>query len=216
MNPQIAYGEDVISRLAYAERTPGGSHELAMVVRSAIDGLVGGLADRVGVAREQVVDGCVVGNTAMHHLYLGLPTRQLAVAPFVAASAAPMDVRSRDLDLAIAPDARVHIPACIAGFVGADHVAMILGADLDRLLFGGAFGGLHAQQAAAAGANLENAGDQVGVGGQAVAVGLHAHDGAAVEQSFELEVELAQFGLGEPQFGPDFLAREGHIVATPQ
>jgi len=132
MNPQIAYGEDVISRLAYAERTPGGSHELAMVVRSAIDGLVGGLADRVGVAREQVVDGCVVGNTAMHHLYLGLPTRQLAVAPFVAASAAPMDVRSRDLDLAIAPDARVHIPACIAGFVGADHVAMILGADLDR------------------------------------------------------------------------------------
>jgi uncharacterized 2Fe-2S/4Fe-4S cluster protein (DUF4445 family) len=132
MNPQIAYGEDVISRLAYAERTPGGGQELAKVVRAAIDGLVGGLAETAGVAREQVVDGCVVGNTAMHHLYLGLPTRQLAVAPFVAASSAPMDVRSRDLGLAIAPDGRVHVPACIAGFVGADHVAMILGANLDR------------------------------------------------------------------------------------
>jgi uncharacterized 2Fe-2S/4Fe-4S cluster protein (DUF4445 family) len=132
MNPQIAYGEDVISRLGYADHTPGGANELATVVRGAIDGLVGSLADNVGVAREQVVDGCVVGNTAMHHLYLGLPTRQLAVAPFVAASSAPMDVRSRDLGLSIAPDARVHIPACIAGFVGADHVAMILGANLDR------------------------------------------------------------------------------------
>jgi uncharacterized 2Fe-2S/4Fe-4S cluster protein (DUF4445 family) len=132
MNPQIAYGEDVISRLAYAERTSGGSAELAAVVRAAIDGLVGNLVETAGVAREQVVDGCVVGNTAMHHLFLGLPTRQLAVAPFVAASSAPMDVRSRDLGLTIAPDARVHLPACIAGFVGADHVAMILGASLDR------------------------------------------------------------------------------------
>jgi uncharacterized 2Fe-2S/4Fe-4S cluster protein (DUF4445 family) len=132
MNPQIAYGEDVISRLAYSERNPGGADELAVAVRAAIDSLVGSLAETAGVAREQVVDGCVVGNTAMHHLFLGLPTRQLAVAPFVAASSVPMDVRSRDLGLAIAPDANVHMPACIAGFVGADHVAMILGANLDR------------------------------------------------------------------------------------
>jgi uncharacterized 2Fe-2S/4Fe-4S cluster protein (DUF4445 family) len=131
MNPQIAYGEDVISRLAYAARHPGGDDELARVVRAGIDGLVGSMCTAAGVAREQVAEGCIVGNTAMHHLLLGLPTRQLAQAPFVAATSAPMDVRARDLGIAIAADARIHVPPNIGGFVGADHVAMILGADLD-------------------------------------------------------------------------------------
>ncbi len=131
MNPQIAYGEDVISRLAYAARTAGGAAELAGVVRGAIDGLVESLANDAGVTRDQIVEACVVGNTAMHHLFLGLPTGQLAVAPFVAAASASMDVRARDVGLGLAPAARVHMPPCIGGFIGADHVAMILAAGLD-------------------------------------------------------------------------------------
>ena len=133
MNPQIVYGEDVISRLAHAARVEGGADDLARVVRSALDELVGSLCAAAGIAREEVAEGCIVGNTAMHHLLLGLPTRQLAEAPFVAAASAPMDVRARDLGIAVAPEARVHLPPCIGAFVGADHVAMILGADLDRV-----------------------------------------------------------------------------------
>jgi uncharacterized 2Fe-2S/4Fe-4S cluster protein (DUF4445 family) len=133
MNPQIAYGEDVISRLAYAVRQPGGAETLARVVREGLDALVGTMCEAVGVAREQVAEGCIVGNTAMHHLLLGLPGRQLSMAPFVAATSSPLDVRARDLGIRIAPDARIHVPPNIGGFVGADHVAMILGVDLDRV-----------------------------------------------------------------------------------
>ena len=133
VNPQISYGEDVIARLAYAARNAGGADELAGVVRAGIDRLVGNLAEAAGVAREQIVDGAIVGNTAMHHLLLGLPTKQLSAAPFVPAISTPMDVRARDLGIAVAPDATIYVPPVIGGFVGADTVAMILGADLDRL-----------------------------------------------------------------------------------
>jgi uncharacterized 2Fe-2S/4Fe-4S cluster protein (DUF4445 family) len=133
LNPQISYGEDVIARLAYAARNAGGADELASVIRAGIDRLVGSLAETVGVARAQIVDAAIVGNTAMHHLFLGLPTRQLSAAPFVPAAAAAMDVRARDLGIAIAPDATIHMPPVIGGFVGADTVAMVIGTDLDRL-----------------------------------------------------------------------------------
>ena len=133
MNPQIAYGEDVISRLAYAVRQPDGAETLAGVVRVGIDALVGSMCEQAGVARDQVAEGCIVGNTAMHHLLLGLPGRQLSQAPFVASTSSPLDVRARDLGLRMAPDARIHVPPNIGGFVGADHVAMILGTDLDRV-----------------------------------------------------------------------------------
>jgi uncharacterized 2Fe-2S/4Fe-4S cluster protein (DUF4445 family) len=132
VNPQISYGEDVIARLAYAARNPGGSEELARVVRDGLDELVGTLVESSGIAREQIVDAAIVGNTAMHHLLLALPTRQLSSAPFVPAASAAMNIRSRDLGIALAPDARVHLPPIIGGFVGADTVAMVIGTDLDR------------------------------------------------------------------------------------
>ncbi|MBL8056372.1 MAG: DUF4445 domain-containing protein [Anaerolineales bacterium] len=132
MNPQIGYGEDVISRLVHASRSPEGARELARVVHEALDNLAGTLAEQAGVAREQIAEACIVGNTAMHHLLLGLPTRQLAVAPFVASASAAVDVKARDLGLNLAPGAYVHVPPCVGGFVGADHVAMVLASDLDR------------------------------------------------------------------------------------
>lgn len=132
MNPQIAYGEDVIARLAHAAREPGGAERLAGAVRAAIDGLAGDLAAEAGVARDQIAAACIVGNTAMHHLLLGLPVRQLAVSPFVPATGRPLDVRATDLGLNLAPGAYVQLPPCVSGFVGADHVAMVLAAGLDR------------------------------------------------------------------------------------
>ena len=132
LNPQIGYGEDVISRLAHVQRNPNGGHTLAAAVREALDGLIGELVDLAGVGRDQVADVCVVGNTAMTHLLLELPVHQLAVSPYVAATDAALDVKARDLGLATAPGAYVHVLSCIGGFVGADHVAMILATRLDR------------------------------------------------------------------------------------
>ena len=132
MNPQIGYGEDVISRLAYAARSADGGAELANVVRTAIDGLIESLAADAMVTRDQIVDACIVGNTAMHHLLLELPTAQLARAPFVAAASGALDIRARDVGLHLAPGAFVHLPPCIGGFVGADHVAMVMASGLDK------------------------------------------------------------------------------------
>jgi uncharacterized 2Fe-2S/4Fe-4S cluster protein (DUF4445 family) len=132
MNPQIGYGEDVISRVTHATRSAAGAEELARVVREGLNNLIDTLAEQAGVATAQIAEACIVANTAMHHLLLELPVRQLATAPFVAAASSAMDVRARDLDLNLAPGAYVHLPPCIGGFVGADHVAMILGSDLDR------------------------------------------------------------------------------------
>lgn len=132
MNPQIGYGEDVISRLAHANRSAESAHALAQVVREALDDLSGTLAAQAGVARQQIAEACLVGNTAMTHLLLELPVRQLAVSPFVAATSSALDVKARDLGLELAAGAYLHVLPSIAGFVGADHVAVILASDLDR------------------------------------------------------------------------------------
>lgn len=130
-NPQIPYGEDVVSRLAHAGRENGGAERLADAIRRGLDELVGDLAGRAGLEREQVAEVVVVANTAMHHLLFGLPTRQLAASPFVAATSGAVQVRARDLGIGIAPGALVHSPPCVGGFVGADAVAMVLAAELD-------------------------------------------------------------------------------------
>lgn len=133
LNPQIGFGEDVISRLTYARRIPEGACTLALKVREVLDELLGQLTTQAGVDRAQVAEVCIVGNTAMTHLLLELPVQQLAVAPYVAAANTAIDVKARELGLTTAPGAYVHILPCIGGFVGADHVAMILASRLDQV-----------------------------------------------------------------------------------
>jgi len=131
-NPQISYGEDLISRLNYAIRNPQGGALLADKVRQAINDLLGELARQAGVERGQVAEGCIVGNTAMSHLLLEFPVRQLATAPYVAAASDALDVPAGELGLGMAAGARIHIPPAIGGYVGADHVAMVLASSLDE------------------------------------------------------------------------------------
>jgi uncharacterized 2Fe-2S/4Fe-4S cluster protein (DUF4445 family) len=132
LNPQIGYGEDVISRLTHVRRTSAGAQTLALKVRETLDNLLGQLTTQAGVNRRQVADVCLVGNTAMTHLLVELPVQQLAVAPYVAATNAAIDMKARDLGLSTAPGAFVHVLPGIGGFVGADHVAMILASRLDQ------------------------------------------------------------------------------------
>jgi len=139
MNPQIAYGEDVMARLTYARQHEDGATELQEAVANAINGLVQELCRRVGQHSDQVVEAVLVGNTAMHHLLVGLPTHQLGEAPYVAATREPLDVSARELGLRLAPGAYAHLLPNIAGFVGADHVAMLLATGIasdDRKVLG--------------------------------------------------------------------------------
>jgi len=129
MNPQISYGEDIISRIIRVLRSPADGAALREVVVKAINELAHDLCQEADAKTEEIVEAVVVGNTAMHHLFLGLPVRQLALSPFVPAASAAEDVKARDAGLHLAPGAYVHLLPNIAGFVGADHVAMLLATD---------------------------------------------------------------------------------------
>ena len=125
-NPQVAWGADVISRINAAMNDAGVAEELRRAVVEAINAMAHDLCAAVGLSAEAIVEAAVCGNTAMQHLLLGLPVRQLGRAPFVAATAAPLDLRARDLGLALAPGAWVHVVGGVGGYVGGDHVTALL------------------------------------------------------------------------------------------
>jgi len=125
-NPQVAWGADLISRINYAVTGAQAAAELRTAAVSAINALAHDLCVSVGAHTREIVDVVVCGNTAMHHLLLGLPVRQLGRAPFVAAVRAGMDVKARELGLAVCPGAYVHVTPNVGGFVGGDHVTALL------------------------------------------------------------------------------------------
>jgi len=129
MNPQIRYGEDIISRINSAIKSPKKGVQLQQITVEALNQLVADLCADIHANTEEIVEAVVVGNTAMHHLFLGLPVRQLALSPFVPAVTSALDIKARDLGLHISTGAYIHLLPNIAGFVGADHVAMLLATD---------------------------------------------------------------------------------------
>ena len=133
MNPQISYGEDITSRILNALKSAENADRLQSLVITAIDEVARDLALQIGASPEDIVDACIVGNTAMHHLLLGLPVRQLAYSPFVAAVQESLDIKARDMGLHLAPGAYVYILPNVAGFVGADHISMLLAIEADKI-----------------------------------------------------------------------------------
>jgi uncharacterized 2Fe-2S/4Fe-4S cluster protein (DUF4445 family) len=132
MNPQISYGEDVIARIAAAEKSPEHSAKLQSLLVEALNEIAQYLCAEVQAARSDIADAVMVGNTAIHHLFLKLPVRQLGMSPYVPAVRSAIDLKARDIGLSFAPGAYVHLLPNIAGFVGADHVAMLLAAGMDE------------------------------------------------------------------------------------
>jgi uncharacterized 2Fe-2S/4Fe-4S cluster protein (DUF4445 family) len=130
MNPQISYGEDVMARIRHAISQPEGAEQLRKAVVEALNDLAQRLCAQTGRSVKDIADAVVVGNTAMHHLFLGLPVKQLGLAPYVPAESHALDIPALDLGLEFAPGAEVHLLPNIAGFVGADHVAMLLGSGM--------------------------------------------------------------------------------------
>ena len=127
MNPQIAHGEDVLSRIAYANTSAAARRALHEILAQTLDTVTATLCEQAGATPEAIVDCVAVGNTAMHHLFLGLPVRQLGEAPYLAASTDAISSHAADAGLtALAPGTTLYLPPVIAGYVGADHVAMLL------------------------------------------------------------------------------------------
>jgi uncharacterized 2Fe-2S/4Fe-4S cluster protein (DUF4445 family) len=130
MNPQISYGEDVVSRIAYANQGEHQQKTLQTCLVDGINGLIRELCETAQVEPNQILDFVVVGNTAVHHLFAGLPVRQLGHAPYVAAVRQALRFPAREVGLIGAPGARVYMPPNIAGYVGADHTAMLLASNI--------------------------------------------------------------------------------------
>jgi uncharacterized 2Fe-2S/4Fe-4S cluster protein (DUF4445 family) len=129
MNPQISYGEDIISRINKAVKSPEEGLQLQKLVIDAVNELCSSLCNAAGAKPQEIVEAVVVGNTAMHHLFLRLPVKQLALSPFVPAASRALDIKAGELGLNIAPGAYIHLLPNISGFVGADHVSMLLASD---------------------------------------------------------------------------------------
>lgn len=132
MNPQIAHGEDVITRIVKAVRSTADKEMLQEILISALNKLNRELCQDIQATIEEIMEIVIVGNTAIHHLLLRVPADTLARAPHVAGVCRSMDIKARYLGLDAAKGAYVHLPANIAGFVGGDHVAMLLASDVNK------------------------------------------------------------------------------------
>jgi uncharacterized 2Fe-2S/4Fe-4S cluster protein (DUF4445 family) len=126
MNPQIAYGEDVISRIMWINQHPANRTLLQERVVSTINDLAQKLCSDVGLLTAEIMDVVLVGNTAMHHIVTGLPVKQLGEAPYVPVTSDSLEFPAAAIGLIVSPGALVYVPPNIAGYVGADHVAVMV------------------------------------------------------------------------------------------
>ena len=126
MNPQIRFGEDLMSRVSYLMLNPGGEDEMTRVVREAIDTLAAEVAAEAEIGTDDILEVTFVGNPIMHHLLLGVSPIELGSAPFALATDEALTVWASELDLHLYSNARAYLLPCIAGHVGADTAGVIL------------------------------------------------------------------------------------------
>ena len=126
MNPQIRFGEDLMSRVSYIMMNPGGEDRLIAVVRQAMNELIGEVALDAGIDVAAIVEITIVGNPIMQHLVLGISPVELGTAPFALATDSSVDLLAADIGIAINPGGYAYALPCIAGHVGADAAGVLL------------------------------------------------------------------------------------------
>jgi uncharacterized 2Fe-2S/4Fe-4S cluster protein (DUF4445 family) len=126
MNPQIRFGEDLMSRVSYSMMNPGGAALMTTAVREALSGLAAEVARSAGISPEDILEATLVGNPIMHHLVLGIDPVELGGAPFALATDMAMALRASAIDFKLHRNARIYVLPCIAGHVGADAAGMVL------------------------------------------------------------------------------------------
>ncbi len=132
MNPQIRFGEDLMSRVSYSMMNKGGDLEMTRAVREGMNALFTQIAAEAEIDKALIVDAVFVCNPVMHHLFLGIDPFELGQAPFALATSNSLALRAAELDLNIHPAARVYLLPCIAGHVGADAAAVALSEAPDK------------------------------------------------------------------------------------
>ncbi len=126
MNPQIRFGEDLMSRVSYVMMNPGGEKEMTDAVRGAINELATDVAQQVGIPATDILEATFVGNPIMHHLLLGINPIELGGAPFALATDRAITLWAVEIDFHIHRNARIYVLPCIAGHVGADTAGVVL------------------------------------------------------------------------------------------
>jgi uncharacterized 2Fe-2S/4Fe-4S cluster protein (DUF4445 family) len=132
MNPQVAYGEDLMSRVSYCDNRDDGLATLHGAVIAALNELAAQAAAEAGIAADAICDIVLVGNSVMHHILLNIPPRELGQSPFGPAISDAVDIKARDLGLRLAPGAQAHVLPVEAGHVGADNVAVMVAEQPDK------------------------------------------------------------------------------------
>ena len=131
-NPQIPFGEDVMSRITFASRTEDGNGKLQQVILKGVNSLISRLCESTGVSQDDILEVMMVGNTAMHHLFFGIPAKHLASSPYAPAVRTSLVYEAGQLGLDIYPFGKVSSLPNVAGFVGADAVADLVSSGLYR------------------------------------------------------------------------------------
>jgi uncharacterized 2Fe-2S/4Fe-4S cluster protein (DUF4445 family) len=126
MNPQIRFGEDLMSRVSYSMMNPGGAALMTTAVREALTGLAADVARQAGITHDDILEATLVGNPIMHHLVLGIDPVELGGAPFALATDQSLTLRANVIDFKLNRNARIYVLPCIAGHVGADAAGMVL------------------------------------------------------------------------------------------
>jgi uncharacterized 2Fe-2S/4Fe-4S cluster protein (DUF4445 family) len=132
MNPQIRFGEDLMSRVSYGMMNPSGADEMTTAVREGMNALFVQIASEAEIDRNLIMDAVFVCNPVMHHLFLGIDPFELGQAPFALATSDSLSLRAIELELNIHPAARIYLLPCIAGHVGADAAAVALSEAPDK------------------------------------------------------------------------------------
>ncbi|PBB25782.1 MULTISPECIES: ASKHA domain-containing protein [unclassified Mesorhizobium] len=125
-NPQIRFGEDLMSRVSYVMMNPDGREGMTVAVREAISSLIDKVCAEGNVQRNDILDSVFVGNPIMHHLFLGIDPTELGGAPFALAVSGAVRIKASDIGLKLNQGARLYMLPCIAGHVGADAAAVTL------------------------------------------------------------------------------------------
>jgi len=126
MNPQIRFGEDLMSRVSYVMMNPGGDAEMTKAVRESLNTLAVNVAKEAGIGLREILEVTFVGNPIMHHLVLGIDPTELGGAPFALATDGAITIWASEIELRVHPNARIFVLPCIAGHVGADTAGVIL------------------------------------------------------------------------------------------
>jgi len=126
INPQVSYGDDIVSRISYAMEEEKKREELRRAIIKGINGMITSLCRRNKIEKEDISNITIVGNTVMHHLLLGLPVRHLGLAPYIPVLKESQDIKTRDLGIDIMRGGYAYLLPLIGGYIGSDHVAMIL------------------------------------------------------------------------------------------